>query len=663
MLSRIILFHFIVITSQAGLNWKPVNPAELNLKAPKIDPKADAEAIFWEAWVEDTTQGGYAMHRQENYLRIKLFNARAVEKWGNVEVDYYPGEGMSISDFKGRVIKPDGTIVEVKGDQVKETTKQKQSKQTIRTKSFAFPALEPGVIIEYQYTKVYNERWLRYVKLPMQMEVPVWEINYFVKPAGRDLAGERMKAYPFNCEPTAWEPAKANGLRQGFVRTGTKNVPAFVEEPNMPSEDDTMGWLLVYYSPSEQQNPEKYWKSLGRKMEGEMNRPVKVSGEIKALAAEITAGKTSIGDKADAIAVYCQTKLKNAYYSANGVTLEERQQFFKKIKEDFDTNDALRLKMGRPKDILGIFYALSEAAGLHPTWMAVGSSLSAMFRPNFMDPYLLDNRMVGIPDNGELRFYNPGVPYIPPGMADYDEQGQAALVCDPKDPKLVLLPNSGPEFTVLRRKAKLALSDSGALSGNVELTHFGHFAVAEKRRLESLSPAEREEAVKKSLEERHPGIQIAKLTVENADVPMGVLTFRYDFTLEGFGQRTGKRIFFQPAFFNHNDAPRFANAERKYPVVFRNAFREEDEIEIALPEGFRLEEAEMPGNLQMGEVGKLSLTARVTKDDKEISVRRAFSWGSPTAGLFFEAKDYPAVKQAWDRIHEINQHQLTVRAQ
>ena len=60
--------------------WKPVTPEILALKAPKIDPKADAEAIFWESWVEDYAQGGYAQHRSENYIRIKLYNARAVER-------------------------------------------------------------------------------------------------------------------------------------------------------------------------------------------------------------------------------------------------------------------------------------------------------------------------------------------------------------------------------------------------------------------------------------------------------------------------------------------------------------------------------------------------------------------------------------------------------
>ena len=39
-------------------SWRPVDPAELALKQPKIQADADAEAIFWEVAIEDRMQSG-----------------------------------------------------------------------------------------------------------------------------------------------------------------------------------------------------------------------------------------------------------------------------------------------------------------------------------------------------------------------------------------------------------------------------------------------------------------------------------------------------------------------------------------------------------------------------------------------------------------------------
>lgn len=37
----------------ASDNWKPIGPADLALKAPIVEKDADAEALFWEVWVND----------------------------------------------------------------------------------------------------------------------------------------------------------------------------------------------------------------------------------------------------------------------------------------------------------------------------------------------------------------------------------------------------------------------------------------------------------------------------------------------------------------------------------------------------------------------------------------------------------------------------------
>ncbi|MFN7542558.1 MAG: DUF3857 domain-containing protein [Acidobacteriota bacterium] len=658
-----ITLSLLTFSLEAALNWKPITPAELELKAPKLDPKADAEAIFWEAWVEDGVQGGYALHRTENYIRIKLFNARAVEKWGNVEVRYSADYATTISDFRGRVIKPDGSITEVKGDQVKESKLAKSGRLNLRQASFAFPGLAPGVIIEYQYTETISGAYLLRVKLPIQLDVPAWNVNYYVKPLGQPYISGEMRSYPFNCNPSPWAPVKSLANRGMFVSTSVVNVPAHIEEPNMPAEDDTRAWILLYYSEETERKPEKYWKSLGKKLNDEYRKDVKSSGEIKALAAELTKDKPNPQAKADALAVFCQTKIKNTAYAANGITAQERENFFKKLKNDnYNAADTLKNKIGTPFDILALFFSLAEAAGLEPVFVAGSSADGALFRADLLNRYLLRNRFVAIKTGTEWAYYNPGIPYLPPGMLDVDEQGQAALLCDPKDPKLIMAPFSQPEYSVLDRKANLKMAEDGSIDGVVEVSHYGHFAVQGKRDLDSINQAEREERTKKSLEARYPGAQITELKVENADVPMGVFRIAYKIHMDNFGQRTGKRLFFQPAFFNFGDSSLFSASGRKHPIAFPHAFSESDKITIEYPENLKLEQAEIPGTLKLGELGTISLSASVDNKKPFLYVIRRLNWGNK-GGIFFGPETYGALKQAWDGVHQINIHQLTLRAQ
>ena len=69
---RVILILLLSVTLCPAIDWQPVSPDLLALKTPKLDPNADAEAIFWEARVNDSfTSGAYATHRVTNYKRIK----------------------------------------------------------------------------------------------------------------------------------------------------------------------------------------------------------------------------------------------------------------------------------------------------------------------------------------------------------------------------------------------------------------------------------------------------------------------------------------------------------------------------------------------------------------------------------------------------------------
>ena len=95
-------------------SWRPVEPSELSQKTPRIEPGADAEAIFWDVKVEDSAESGDLKLTLNHYIRIKIFTDHGREQYATVEIAQVGGR--KITDVAGRTIKPDGSIIELKKD-------------------------------------------------------------------------------------------------------------------------------------------------------------------------------------------------------------------------------------------------------------------------------------------------------------------------------------------------------------------------------------------------------------------------------------------------------------------------------------------------------------------------------------------------------------------
>ena len=137
-------------------DWKPVDPAELALKAPKVEKDADAEALFWEVRVADEVDGGTPRTVLNHYVRIKIFTERGRETQSKIDIPFL--SSWSIKDIAARTIKPDGSVVEIRKEDILERIIVKEGRLKIKAKSFAMPGVEPGALIEYRWKEVRSDR-------------------------------------------------------------------------------------------------------------------------------------------------------------------------------------------------------------------------------------------------------------------------------------------------------------------------------------------------------------------------------------------------------------------------------------------------------------------------------------------------------------------------
>lgn len=636
----------------AGEDWKPIDPAHLAMKTPVVEADADAEAIFWEVRVADDMSYGELRTVLNHYIRIKIFTERGKESQGQVSIEYR--QNTKITDIAGRTIKPDGTIIELKKDAVFERTIAKVSGAKRQAKSFAMPAVEPGAIIEYRWKEVRGGHFSFYDRYFFQMEIPVQFVKYSFKPLKLESYGAPNLSMNVRMFNGRFEPFQKE--KDGYASTSLKNVPAFHEEPHMPPEDQVRTWLLVYYLiDQESLPPEKFWPKYGREQFDSYKSKVKVNDEVRKAAATIIGDAATPEQKLERLYDFCRLKIKNVNDDASGMTADDRA----KLKANASPADTLKRGMGDGEDIDYLFAALATAAGFDAHVTRIGDRSDIFFDSTFADNYLLVSYNIAVKLGNEWRFFDPASTYVPFGMLRWQEEGQQALVCDAKEPMFVKTPLSPPEKSRMKRTATLALGEDGTLEGDAQIEYTGHLAVIKKEENDALSPQAREETLNDLVKTRLSTAEVSNIKIENVTDPVKPFIYRFHVRVPGYAQRTGKRLFLQPAFFEKGVPAMFTASQRKHQLYFHYPWMESDEVTITLPPGYALDNPDKPAPLTAGNVAKYDVNMRIINKNEQLIYNRTWVFDA----LVFPPQSYAGVKQLFEAVYQNDNHTITLKQQ
>jgi hypothetical protein len=635
------------VSAFAADEWLPIDPNHLAMKEAKVEKDADAEALFWEVRIDDSSYDLIFNH----YIRVKIFNERGVESNSKVDITY--ADWNRIRDVAARTIKPDGTIVELKKEAVFERTLIKLSGLKLKAKSFALPSIEPGSIIEYRWKEVRPGSYVANLQLEFQRNIPVQMVRYYLKPSSSPLLGG-MKTFTFNgANPTF------NKEKNGFYSTTMLNVPAFKEEPRMPPEDKVRTWMLVYYSQEDKVDPQAYWTGVGKRLYGEFKPKTKPNDDVKRKTAELIAGAATSEEKLDRLITFCRTQIKNIYSDTTEMSAEER----KKLKDNNNPGDTLKRGYGDSNDIDCLFTAMATAAEFEARLALMPDRSRFFFDPSFPSTYFLRGGEIAVRVDGQWKFYDPSGKYITNGMLPWFYEGVKALITDPKEPVWVTTPVSAAEKSQEKRTAKLKLREDGTLEGDVRMEYTGHLAVQRKRDNDEDTTEQREETLRNLIRSRLGGAEITSIKIENVTDQTKPFVYDFHIVVPGYAQRTGKRLLLQPSFFQQGKGALFSASERKYPIYFHYPWSEQDEVLIELPEGFSLDNAEAPQAITAGDTSSVKFEIGVTRDQKFIYFKRDFHFGGSKGTILFPVDTYANLKRLFDAYHQADGHTLSLKQQ
>jgi len=641
---------FVLETTQAKASeWRPIDPAELAQKTPKIDPAADAEAIFWDTRIEDRYLHTEVSLVLEHYIRIKIFTDRGKELYSTVEIPHYGKR--RIIDVAGRTIKPNGSAVELHKDAIFDRELIKNKALKLHGVTFALPNVEVGDVIEYRYREVRDDEIVSHMRLLFQRELPMWSVSYHLKPLNLPWLPWAMRGMAFQCQLPAFTPEQ-----NGFFSVTMNNVAAFKAEPNMPPEDQLRAWVLVYYEEDKKYNPEKFWKEVGKDDFARAKPLMKADGEVKTTAAELVSGLDKPEDKLAALDKFCRTKIKNIYNDASGLTGEE----IKALKVNKTAGDTLRQKAGKGTDIDMLFGALANAVGFDARLARVSDRGDVFFDHRRPTTYFLDKEVVAVKVNEKWAFYDPSVLYLESGMLPWQQEGVQALISDPKEAFFTPTPFSTADRSVRKRRANFRLNEDGTLEGTVLYSYTGHVARSQRLQYQEMTPARQEEDWKQFLTARLSTAELSDIQVEQLTDYTQPLVVKHKISVPGYATRTSKRILFQPAFFERNASARFTEADRKWDVYFDYAWVEDDEVVIELPPGWELDQPTAPAKTKLGNMGEYKVELRKTTDGRKIIYRRTFDWGE-SGNVLVPVASYPVVKKIFDYVQQQDGYTLSLK--
>jgi len=656
--AALFLFFFSAsVYAQKAAEWRPIPPADLQAGKPVVEPDADAEALIWETRIDDSSSDKLT---RKTYVRLKIFTERGREKFAKVDIPFVKGD-TKIKDIAARVVKPDGTIVELAEKDIFEREVVRASGIKIRAKSFAVPNIEPGVIVEYQYRESNEDGSFAGGRFYLQKDVPVRDLVYYYKPYSDKEPVTQM----YNTTGQGFVKDE-----HGFYRLSRTNVPAFKEERYMPPDDMVKPYLALLdtsYSgfdmgsatavmKKNRSSPTQYWSAIAGILSGSVRAWHNNVGDVKKVTESLVAGAANPEEKLRRIYDYCQ-KLRNVSYDLT-VTDAQLKSIMKQSSKDI-------IKAGptasaRSGQINSLFGAMATAAGFDTRLAYSARRDEVFFELKMTDSDLISFAGIAVDVGGDFKIFNPGIKYAQFGQVPWYRENAPALVVSETSNGWLLLPMSTNDKNLTKRTAKVTLGEDGTLEGTVSIELHGQEALSYRLSNWDDEASKREQSLKDSILARISNAEISNIAIENFEDNAKPIIQRYTIKVPNYAQKTGKRLFFQPGIFEYGSAAKFASATRQYDVAFAFPWSEKDEIELTYPSTYQIDNGEAPGGADAGEISKDVISIHPDHTAPKIKYSRDFYFGN-ASNLVFNVSAYSAVKQLWDMIQKSDTATLSIK--
>jgi hypothetical protein len=599
--------------------------AAANAALPDHDEKTNAVLLYSED-VLSVQQNGKIKKLERRVYKILRPDGR---QYGTIRADF--DAESKINYIHGWCIPSQGKDYEVKDKEAIETAllgvQNGELMTDLKSKILTIPAADPGNVVGYEMEQELRPYVMQDVWDFQRAEVPVREAHYSLQlPPGWEY-----KAVWLNHPEVP--PAGGAGQWQWVVN----DVKAVKPESGMPPWQGVAGFMVVslFGSGSGRNNGFQDWKAMGLWESSLANGRREASAEIKKKAAELTANAPTTLAKMRALAEFMQ---KDIRYVAIQLGIGGWQPH--------PASEIFLHKYGDCKDKATLLSTLLNEIGVESYYLDInterGTITPATPATRWFDHVVLAIRLpselndpslhmiISHPKLGRLLIFDPTDEFTPFGRLRGELQESYALLVTPDGGELIKVPQLPAEMNGVERTAKLALSSTGTLSGEIVEKRNGDYGTQQRASLKSVTKdADRVKFIETMISHSLSAFQLTKASYSNlnqVDQPFG---YQYSLVAQNYAKTAGNLLLVRPRVLGSNSSDFLEKKEpRMYPVEFDGPAKNVDTIEIALPAGYEVDDLPPPVNADYSfasyhsktEVNGNTLKYTRTFEVKELSV-------------------------------------------
>ncbi len=587
-------------------DFPPVTEEERAVTSVPGEPNAPAVVLFKKGEFlmmgHGLVTGGLASHLRIQ-ARVKILTEAGKS---NGEIVIAHSDFTRLESFEGRTVLPDGRSLPVPTD-ARFIRKTSVSRKTFVT-AVAFPSVEVGAILDYQYELVFRSPFLL-DPWYFSEDVPVRRSEIVFK------AGSGWKMRPWSRSPfgVKIQQEKEMTARGEVVRAWAENLPAVPDDPYGPPYADLAAQMMLLPAsytagPYQSQAVMETWTSLSWWVNRTYQDVVKRDAGVAQQARKVAASGTS-RQKAEALYRFVRDEIETG--PGTGIFVDPEAALRKILAE----------RRASPAEKALLLHAMLKAVQIPSILVWAGDRNRGAVDTNLPNPNWFDTVLV-LPkvDDGRSFFYlDPSDRALGFGQLRAGYEGTWALAAGAGGVQGIVLPEVPFNDNLRRAEIALALDEKGRLSGTGTLRLTGHHAWEKIDWQED--DAKTVQAWSDWLAGQYREFQISGVkVVEEPDERRVTVTWSLaQREEEVLGDETslvpsaplGPRAqpFVQPA------------ADRKTMVMFDYASREEVELRLRWPESWKVESLPKPASLK-NDAGAMTANVVMTPGESFLTYHR-----------------------------------------
>jgi hypothetical protein len=473
----------------------------------------------------------------------------------------------------------------------------------VRAKVVKIPAADVGNIIGYEYEKemrpmVLQDGWY------FQGSYPTREEHYTLQlPAGWEY-----KAAWLNHAEVAPAPPSTVGGGGNQWHWLVSGVPGIRSEEDMPPRSGIEGQMILTFYPAGGATGKAAfasWNDMGVWYNDLTRNRREASAEITQRTAALTASAATPLEKMQAIANFMQRDIRYVAIELGigGQQPHPAPEIFNHKYGDCKDKATLMSTMLKTISIESYYVLINtERDSVTPEMPAhVGGFDHAILAVKLPDG-VNDASLVAVlqhPKLGRLLFFDPTDELTPFGKLSGPLQANYGLVVGPEGGYLTDLPQLPAEMSGIRRTAKLTLSPTGTLTGDVIDERVGDAAWQMRYALKTVSKDEdRLKPIETMLAQSLARYHLTKAAFSNLAQTDRPFCFSYSLVAENYAKSAGGLLLLRPRVLGNKSSDLLESKEpRQYAVVFPGPSRDVDTFEITLPTGYEVDDLPQPANV------------------------------------------------------------------